>query len=213
MEESLNWYTGGNFDRFNEKLRKGMSLDETEKMHLANIDMSFQLAPRLGRPIKVYKGKSSRNVYSDKAFVSTSTSFEEALNFTGNGCCVMEITVPQGTKVLDLSSQSRYKEEREILLDRDGTMTLTDTKVVNDMVILYCSYTKGLELDNTTMEEVKEVIGEERIIENVLDQLVEELELYDTPEEGVLEIHRSIYPGIPINPRIVSKILEKLKNL
>jgi len=92
--------------------------------------------------IIVYKGINSSTVYNDPAFISTSELYDEALNFAGDNCCIIQINVYKGSKVLDISSLSRYKEEKEFLLDRNGILNVNYTKKINGMNIIYCDYFK-----------------------------------------------------------------------
>jgi len=66
---SLEWYTGGNYDKLNSVLRNDKQLTYVQNAHKKNIDLAFSGAPRLTKSITVYKGKNSKNVYSDKAYI------------------------------------------------------------------------------------------------------------------------------------------------
>ena len=118
--EPLEWYTGGNFDKLNSALRNNKKLTSIQSSHVKNIDMAFSGAPRLTKPITVYKGVETNNIFSDKAFVSTTSEMKQAYNFSGKECCILIINVSKGSKPLMLSSISKYKEEKEILLNRNG---------------------------------------------------------------------------------------------
>jgi len=132
-EEDL-WFP--DYVEFNNALRKGLKFKEKiYKQWLKNLDLAFARIPQLEQPLIVYKGKQSEKVYSDKAFVSTSLQFDVAMHFakerkeTGLHCCVVEITVSPGSKILPIFYGSEYPEEQEILLDRDGKMFVTGSTI------------------------------------------------------------------------------------
>jgi hypothetical protein len=146
--KSITWYTGGEYSDFNDSLRAGKI--PTEKRHFDNISLAFQGVPPLTNPITVYKGKRSDNIYQvDKAFASTSLTIRGTQDFRGGKCCILQITVPPGSKVLPLESISDNKSEDEILLDRNGEYTVTGSDIraitdqygrQNDMKFIYVTY-------------------------------------------------------------------------
>jgi hypothetical protein len=132
-EEDL-WFP--DYVEFNTALRKGLKFKEKiYKQWLKNLDLAFARIPQLEQPLIVYKGKKSEKVYSDKSFVSTSLQFDIAMNFankirgTDLHCCVVEITVSPGSKILPIFYGSEYPEEQEILLDRNGEMFVTGSTI------------------------------------------------------------------------------------
>jgi hypothetical protein len=143
QKESLTWYTGGDFDIFNETLRKGGDVLPIHLTHLQNISSSFESAPPLQEPIVVYKGIDTDNVYSDDAFVSTSSEYNvAATSFSDKKeCCVIQITVSPGSLVLPLMSVSREPEENEVLLDRGGTLLVTGSTIRTTMKVIFATYT------------------------------------------------------------------------
>lgn len=129
LMDSLNWYTGGNFDNLNEALRKNKLLTEEQMFHLYNLDYAFnQAQPNQDLNLTVYKGIDNDQFYTiDRAFISTTTDIEEAMKFIDeeSNCCILRIHIAPNSKVLRLRDISRYPEENEILLDRNGFMIRT----------------------------------------------------------------------------------------
>jgi len=148
IKQSITWYTGGSYDEFNAALRAGTV--PKDKRHFENISLAFQGVPPLSEAITVYKGKKSEGVYKlDKAFASTSVTVRGTRDFHGQKCCIMQITVPPGAKVLPLLALSDHQREQEILLDREATYVLTgseirifqdDFKVQFEMKFLFVTY-------------------------------------------------------------------------
>jgi hypothetical protein len=215
IKDSLRWYTGDEYKSFNECLRYGLKMTHVQKTHLANIDFAFENAPPLDSQIIVYKGIIGKNIFSDKAFISTSKYYENTLKFaeTYNNCCVMKITVTEGSRILPVQSLTQYKDEEEILLDRDGVLICYNTyihkeKKEEDMNILCCTYTKGIIIEKTkdikeAIVELKEEEDEKTIINRILDLVdEEELELYDNEKDIKYYI-------ISLNKQISKKNLDK----
>lgn len=91
---SILWYTGGNFDEFNQAIRHGGKLTQEQRSHLKNIDKLFELTPPITTPMIVYRGKRSENLHKEvKSFLSTSIEYEQARDFADDTCCILIITV------------------------------------------------------------------------------------------------------------------------
>ena len=206
IKDSLKWYTGDNYTDFNRRLRYGKELTDEQYIHFVNINFAFENVPPLETTITVYKGIIGKNVFSDKAFISTSKYYDNTLKFaeTYNNCCVMEITVSKGSKILPLQILTQYKDEKEILLDRNGTLISTGQYIKKvkgdpDMNVLYCTYSKGIEIssEKDLKIAIKEFKNDEieaeiikRFFENVDD---DELELYETENELITYIKEITY--------------------
>ena len=228
IKDSLKWYTGDNYTDFNRRLRYGKELTDEQYIHFVNINFAFENVPPLETTITVYKGIIGKNVFSDKAFISTSKYYDNTLKFaeTYNNCCVMEITVSKGSKILPLQILTQYKDEKEILLDRNGTLISTGQYIKKvkgdpDMNVLYCTYSKGIEIssEKDLKIAIKEFKNDEieaeiikRFFENVDD---DELELYETENELITyikSIYKNIYPSKHLKNNILDIILTRLKS-
>lgn len=219
IQNSLEWYTGGNFDSLNNALRNDKILTEKQQEHFNNLNLAFAGVPRLEEQIIVYKGLDSSRVYSDKAFISTTTNYKKALEFTENECCILVIVVARGSKILPLKNISRYSDELEILLDRNNTLTVTDQEIKTtnqtQMKLLYCTYNIGIPL--TKKQDVKKISKDLDNSEKVtkITQIfpIEEIELYDSKQELLKEIkkiYKQLYPELSINNDIINEVLNIL---
>ena len=141
IKDSLSWYTGGNFDTFNEAIRNDTKLNDIQEKHLTNIDKAFHDCPININPIVVYRGIHILKPGVSKAFISSSLDYNQALLFANTpSCCVIQITVVPGSKALYLSEISRDKNEQEVLLDRDGILSVTGEYQLNKMRVILVSY-------------------------------------------------------------------------
>lgn len=126
IKRSLIWYTNGyNFQDFNINLRFDNPLTAEQTYHLNNITKAFSNVPPLNNPIMVYRYTSVKNaIKTDKAFTSVSMSSRVALKISREPqnekrkCCILNILVPSGIKVLPLFAISDLKWELEVLIDR-----------------------------------------------------------------------------------------------
>lgn len=92
------------------------------------LDAAFANVPPLAHSMVVYRGikynkgeKYQHESVYNKQYISTTTHIETAQDFlSGKSCCVLHITLPQGSRVLPLKRVSHYKDENEILLPRGG---------------------------------------------------------------------------------------------
>lgn len=215
VKDSLSWYTGGNFDKLNFALRNNKPLTSIQKMHKDNIDMAFDAAPRIKKSITVYKGKNSSNVYSDKSYISTSKNIEAAYDFSGTKCCILVITVTPGSKVLDISYLSRYKDENEILLDRGGSLFVTNTYIENDMKFINCVYTNGVKVkSNMSISKAEKIVKLENDDTDVINRLFkffkDDYDPYFTDEDEIKSIYSKMYPSRKINNKVIKKVIKML---
>ena len=141
--QSLVWYTGDGYLFFNESLRKKMI--PKEKNHFDNIQKAFLNCPTLKNSIIVYKGvkiTDEKDMYKkDLAYVSTGTNYESTETFRGSKCCVLQITVSAGSKVLPVYLLSENESEDEILLDKGGNFIVKGSTMKDNMKIIFITYT------------------------------------------------------------------------
>lgn len=187
IQRSLIWYTGGSFDTFNERLRRGEEIHGEDRKHFLNIVKAFMGVPILNSPILVYRGINTDRVYhEDKAFVSTSLNYESALEFSGNTCCMLNITVPAGTKALPLYTISNVKSEDEVLLDKNGTFNVTSSDIIKNMKNIFVTYTPQKILQKTNkVEEVKDPGKDdtELVIKRLIEFLIKNTEDEDEDDK------------------------------
>jgi hypothetical protein len=126
----LDSYSGDDFLKLNEKLRSGESGGEAAaKIDSAVSKNTVTAGSKLYRGIskdaliKMVGGNeiNAGQVLTDPGFMSTSTSRDIA-GMNGVGGVVMEIEVGEGQRGLDMSSISRNKHEKEVILPRNSKM-------------------------------------------------------------------------------------------
>lgn len=143
IKKFINLYTGDHYREFNKKMREESQLNALYQNMLKNIDLAFKNSPIISQSLYVYKGIDKyMTEFSDKSYVSTSLTYLSAKSFSGTYCCILKILLPPGTKILPVMSISRAKEEDEILLDRNGIISITNHYIntVDNMKILDCVY-------------------------------------------------------------------------
>lgn len=132
--------------RYNEfltgKFRVASSDDFMSAVSLVSrLDEIFEKCPPLKTSITVYRGVwyDDAGAYKpsykhlcvfDKGFVSTSFNMKTARGFVPgkDGCCVLQLTIPKGTRVLPLATHGSIPAEQEVLLPRSGKICLTRQK-------------------------------------------------------------------------------------
>lgn len=173
IKDALEWYTGGNFDKFNIALRTNKILPSSSQRILNYIDDAFDAVPPISEPVVVYKGKGSNRVYSDKAFMSTTLDYNKTKRFSGKNCCVIQITVSPGSKILPLRTISREPDEEEVLLDRNGYLLVTGSKI-NDqdkMKIIFATYSpeeSKLVKNDEQIKKAEKAFDSDLIIERII---------------------------------------------
>ena len=49
-----------------------------------------------------------------------------ALNYVGETCCMLKITIPPGSKVIDIGNISYFQEEQEVIINNEfGSLLIT----------------------------------------------------------------------------------------
>jgi len=122
-------YTHEDYTKINTLLRthKG-NLEQVSDDNIENIDLLFFLVDPITKPITVFRGvRKEQYIKEDFGYISTSYDMSIPLEYinTREQCCLMEIFLPVGTKCLCIESISRYDEESEVLLPRNGRYVLT----------------------------------------------------------------------------------------
>ena len=56
------------------------------------------------------------SLFTERALLSCTTDFTTALSNAGDRCCLMQIRVPKGKRMLDVSAFSEHGDEKEILM-------------------------------------------------------------------------------------------------
>lgn len=212
IKASLRWYTGGDFDVFNESIRKDRALTERQSYNLNMLDKAFLYSPPIQSAITVYKGKSGSDLYSDKSFVSTTVKYKASLSFADDDCCVVQITVSPGSKVLPLRSVSREPYEEEVLLDRGGELTITGTTINDDgMKIIFATYNPK---NSIVVSDEKQIVKAEKVFDKdlIVERIVKFFEQDDEDLSEFLDEDEVIDKYFEITgDKIPDDTLEKIK--
>lgn len=157
------------FEQINNALRSGYSESILVNDDIEALDKLFKLVPNKLKnktPMTVYrgalltkelddilKGKSKTDIYTEKAFVSTSKSKQVAKQFAMYGDkVILEIELPKNTTFIEDSmlpsyARSKMSNEEEVLLPRNAQFKITGfdpkTKIVK---ATYLSQKQPLEM-------------------------------------------------------------------
>lgn len=106
-----------------EQLQGREHLDEETVLDLIrDMDSVFSTIKPLQHPILVFRGVRDDNIKQGQ-FYSTSFNIDITGGFTGNKCCILEITVPAGVKALITNNTLE-----EVILDRNTKLELIDSE-------------------------------------------------------------------------------------
>jgi hypothetical protein len=211
IKASLFKYTITDYHEINEYLRGnhriGLITSEQIQKHIENIDQAFALCPTTSKAFTVYRGQDS-DIFNTKAYTSTTLDLNMTSDFFSkeNRCCVFEISVSPGSKVLPLRNVSNFRKEIEILLDRDGEFFLTyveeDDIVLQNgdvypMRIIHLTYTGPVIQELRSEEDVKifdqkQEVQEDRFVADVFNSILTRM----------TEIIDKENPSDPINDRL-----------
>ena len=136
------------FEQINNALRSGYTESILVNDDIEALDKLFKLVPNKLKnktPMTVYRGalltkelddiihgKSKTDIYTEKAFVSTSKSKQVAKQFAMHGDkIILEIELPQNTTFIEDSmlpshARSKMSNEEEVLLPRNAQFKITD---------------------------------------------------------------------------------------
>lgn len=216
---ALAWYTGGEYSDLNEALRTGHRLPPTIQSYWHHIQNAFRKTPPQPA-LTVYRGKHSDKIRPVLTPLSTSRTVEGTGDFVGVSCCILEISVPEGTRYIDLSHISQIPSENEVLLPALGSLHLTSTDIrsvryktgMEHLAMKWLSLTYlppesvAIELaepEQPTMKVVQEQFTAQRLADLILE---DELELYDTRADLIEAIRLSA-------PKASQKALEQAADL
>lgn len=136
------------FEQINNALRSGYTESILVNDDIEALDKLFKLVPNKLKnktPMTVYRGalltkelddiihgKSKTDIYTEKAFVSTSKSKQVAKQFAMHGDkIILEIELPKNTTFIEDSmlpshARSKMSNEEEVLLPRNAQFKITD---------------------------------------------------------------------------------------
>ena len=212
--ETIIWYTSYGYKDFNTRMRKGVELTQTQKDHLNVLDQIFKLIDPLENSITVYKGIADDKYDSDKSFVSTSRKESATYEFTSGNCCVIEFNVSAGSKVLFLENTSEFKNEREILLNRDGKIFITGSQKMYPKTKIFATYIPECSIGIHKVETAKEAVDLKSISERIKSYfLPDDFDFNDKSdfETSIRDYYIRLTNETP-SPEIVDLIYSKIIN-
>lgn len=177
---SLQNYTSGTTNIYkviNTYLSRRMKVPEELEDISNDLKLAFKGVPPLKEPIVVYRGKMYDIVDPiDYSYVSTSFFVRPTLDFIGGNCCILQITVSPGSKIIPLATISDYKHEYEILLDRGGQFITTGSRIDTDMKYIYVSYIPQNLNETKMIDEIRDPkdLDEGQLIESVVAYFVQQ---------------------------------------
>lgn len=146
---SLVLYTTEEGYNVNRMLRGSEPLEPMYQKMIDDIDTAFLSVPPLQAPLTVYRSLHMylNFTYASEGYLSTSTNvitYASNKPVKGAECCVIEITVPAGSKALPVFELSTVPHEKEILLPRGGSLLFVSESIKNvddvDYLWLYATY-------------------------------------------------------------------------
>jgi len=203
--DDLNDYTGFAFSMINKLIRqhKGdlskIANDNVVKKQIENIDLLFSLVDPITKPITLYRGVRFEQFASEN-YSYVSTSYDESVPMQyidrKNHCCIIEITVPVGTKCLFLESISRYSNEKEVLLPRNGSFALTAVSRSQSQYVIdrfYITFLQNSAIFSKTIKDVVEKAEDKMAYLDKVLEVVKKTPLIDANEYANKLL--SIYPN------------------
>lgn len=221
-KDVLEWYTTDNgYKTLNYALRTDNKklLSKELEYNLNLIDNIFLQAPKLEKPIVVYRGvelDDPKNInFTTNSFISTSSDYETSLNFIGKTCCILKINIPTGSRILPLKTIAKdVAHEDEILLDRYCKISATFIHDDKNGKMIDCVYIPEGCVEIESIKDIKEskiVLSNDKIVDSLLDILGDEIEFYDTMEELQIQLKPIAEKlGYKLNKDILKNIKEKI---
>lgn len=148
--ESLKIYTTSTGYDINKALRalKGGSLNNILKYKniIENIDSVFDAIPITKSPITLYRDTSLNFNYDIKNYGYVSTTYkrdtlvEEHDDIENPKCCIINLSIPAGVRLIPLFNISNHKEEHEVLLPRNSGMEFISQQIIKGVITKYMVY-------------------------------------------------------------------------
>jgi hypothetical protein len=125
----IKYYIEGDYKTLNQKLcgsyiGKNKELNSDEQNCVNALNKIFNEIPPLQEPVIVYRGIKTelQENFLNCQYVSTSLNKRVAIARFSNffSCCILEITIPKGTRVIPIMEYSEWNDEFEVILNRGG---------------------------------------------------------------------------------------------
>jgi len=140
--ESLYWYTVGDCRALNARMREGKKLSKRQQIHKDHIMDIFNSIPPLKEQITVWRGFSSKVGYDKNMFISTTIDKSIAYGYVDvvANCCIYQIVITPGSKIIPMWTISGFTTEQEILLCPGNVVIVTGEYIERDMKIINMTY-------------------------------------------------------------------------
>jgi hypothetical protein len=222
-------YTSAEGYTINSNLRSGLSVVEYKDV-IDGLDSIFEEIEPLQETMIVYRDMNIElRGYTTLGYTSVTTKSDQ-LDGSKNEivCCMYHITVPPGSKIIDLQKYSSHPSENELLLPRGGQFHYTGQTVKNNVICIFLSY---LPPQSTIIEnnEEQDKLREEltarlnqvnnivSFIKNNVETLRQELEdenelFVDEPTDWLVFLRQKVIGYCMENSTCTEMVLEHLRN-
>lgn len=218
LKMSLEHYTRES-NAINRTLRGRREPTEQVQTLISHIDSVFTHIDPIDTPLTLYRGIDSENYINDVAFISTTYDVEVASSYTGEGCCVLVISVPVGAKAIFIESVSQNKDDKEVLLNRGGSFSLTRVAHSKGQKHIFVSYIPpDASVSKDLPKLVREAEKEDDIVSFIVSNISKEeiQDLKDMGLEGEIEVlindvYKKVTKSVkPAPEALMHRVLEKI---
>ena len=138
IKKAIKEYTGPAYAQINGTLRAGKKLGKNSQEVVNRLNEAFaQPEAKAKENFTVYRGITSTQLQhlamgstmTDKGFVSTSSSANEAKKFAGADGALMEIRVKKGQPAMSVKDTSIYPSEKEVMLPANTSFKVVGKKI------------------------------------------------------------------------------------
>jgi hypothetical protein len=138
IKNAIKEYTGPAYAQINGVLRTGKKLGSNKQNVVNKLNEAFaQPEVKAKENFTVYRGITSSQLQhlamgstmTDKGFVSTSSSANEAKKFAGADGALMEIRVKKGQPAMSVKNTSAFPSEMEVLLPANTSFKVVGKKI------------------------------------------------------------------------------------
>jgi len=215
IKDALANYTGEAYMDLNKRLRNGQTPTERQLRMIALIDEAFENVPPIQSAITVYRGIDSAAFMPDlSSYVSTSTNEGIGYSNTNSYCCLLQILVPAGSRILPLVGISNYPEEEEVLLPRTGSFSITmmNNKVIPTVYsILYTPAHAVVITVDTKTKDVPLQVDEAEWVERLTSLAKLEMDEFDSdPQTAVEDVVRVSFQNAKLPRHIIQMAINAL---
>jgi arsenate reductase-like glutaredoxin family protein len=189
------------------------------KQLISDIDSIFEQVHPLDEPLTLYRGIDNERYVDDIAFISTTYDMDVATTYSGDECCIIVLNVPVGAKVLFVESISQNKDDKEVMLNRGGSFSVTRVASVSKKKHIFVSYvppdtSSSKDLSKAVSQAEKEDDVVSFIASNISKEEIKDLKemgLGDEIETIINEIYKKITKsGKPAPKGLIQKVLTQL---